>query len=84
MDPIGGEKMICFKDQTFCLNQDCEHVECFRYISDKIIDDAIAWWGSDSFPMSLGEFKDCEWWEGTAEDHMEKLSERASNGKKKK
>lgn len=34
--------MLCYKDMTFC-RSDCTNKSCFRFLSDKIEEDALAW-----------------------------------------
>lgn len=48
--------MIGFRDMTFCADE-CGNKECFRRITDKVLEDGKRWWGSEDFPMYQANFK---------------------------
>ena len=49
-----------YKDQTWC-HSDCTNTECFRNFTDKDREQAIKWWGNDTFPIAFQDFsKGCE------------------------
>lgn len=52
--------MICYKDTTFCCS-DCTNTKCPRHYSEKVVEQAVKWWGDENAPIALTDFsKDCE------------------------
>ena len=49
--------MICFLDKTFCASPNCKD-KCGRKLTDKLIKQAIDWWGKEDFPVAMREFCD--------------------------
>ena len=47
--------MISYKDMTFC-NARCANEDCDRRLTQKIIDQAAKWWGSDDAPIAVANF----------------------------
>lgn len=47
--------MMCFKDMTFCDNKECV-AKCDRRLTDKILEAAKRWWGSDKAPVCVADF----------------------------
>lgn len=43
--------MMCFKDMTFC-NSDCINTKCMRNFSPKLREEAVKWWGDETFPIA--------------------------------
>ena len=48
-----GHKMICFKDRTFCISENCTCEEGRKY-TEKVRLEAQKWWGSDDAPIAMG------------------------------
>lgn len=51
--------MICFMDRTFCSSLACRN-ECGRQLTPDLIARGKKWWGSDDFPVCVGEYCDAE------------------------
>lgn len=51
--------MIGYRDMTWCsrAGQDCTNEMCGRYLTDKVRDEAITWWGDAHFPIWYGDMK---------------------------
>ena len=47
--------MICYRDMTFCpFYEDCkQRVQCARPLTPEVIADAVNWWGTADFPVSV-------------------------------
>ena len=59
-----------FRDMTFCSSKTCANSDCPRLITNKVIEDAIDWWGDPDFPMAMADFQlTCEYYiEGDPDD----------------
>ena len=46
--------MLCYRDITFCESyKDCRHGEgCDHALTEKVIEAAHKWWGSESAPIA--------------------------------
>ena len=44
--------MICFKDRAFCIDPKCNN-ECGRKLTEELHQEAIRWWGSEDYPISV-------------------------------
>ena len=46
---------MCYKDMTFCMfHEDClSGGDCPRALTDKVQEEAVAWWGNDDAPVSV-------------------------------
>lgn len=49
--------MICYKDKTFC-GSNVEKHTCGREFTKEYHEDAVRWWGSEDYPLALGDFCD--------------------------
>lgn len=49
--------MICYRDRAWCCSEVEAHT-CGREFTEKDRQDAIAWWGSEDFPLAVTKF--CE------------------------
>lgn len=47
--------MIGYKDQTYCISP-CA-ARCSRRLTEKVKQEAIAWWGSEDAPIAVSDFK---------------------------
>lgn len=47
-----GNLLVCYKDMTFC-KSDCSNTHCHRNFSLEQRDNAIKWWGDDTFPIAF-------------------------------
>lgn len=45
--------MICYKDRTFCISENCTCEEGRKY-TEKVRLEAQKWWGSDDAPIAMG------------------------------
>lgn len=46
--------MLCYKDKTFCENEDCRHFgPCPRSLTDDVLCEAVDWWGGDDAPVAV-------------------------------
>ena len=63
-DKIQGIKMICYKDQAFCIefaDGKCANHDCFRAFTNKRRRDAEEWWdGNGEPPVAFSRFHDCK------------------------
>ncbi len=47
--------MIHFLDRAFCSSPNCTG-KCGRQLTPELIEQGKKWWGSDDFPVALGEY----------------------------
>ena len=47
--------MISFLDRAFCSSKVEVHT-CGRELTDELKKQALAWWGSEDYPVAYGEF----------------------------
>ena len=46
--------MICYRDRTFCTESTCsKHLDCDKFLTQEIIENAMLWWGNDQPPICL-------------------------------
>lgn len=51
--------MLCYRDMSFCADSDqCATVDCYRKLTDKVKQDAEAWWGKPGAPIAVMAFQD--------------------------
>lgn len=56
--------MISYKDMTFCLS-DCINPVCERKLTDAVIKQAEAWWGTGNAPIAVTDYSDiCQDYKG--------------------
>jgi len=59
-NPQVKEILMGYKDKTWCMS-DCTNTDCFRNFTDKDREQAIKWWGNDTFPIAMRDYsKECE------------------------
>jgi len=46
--------MLCYKDRTFC-SVKCAELRCTRNLTEDVIRDAEAWWGSEEAPITTSD-----------------------------
>lgn len=56
--------MMCYKDKSYCvwaMRGICKNTSCERAFTQQDHAEAIAWWGSDQYPVMLADLqtKDC-------------------------
>lgn len=49
--------MICYKDRTFCINENCTCGPDRKY-TEKVQLEAEKWWGSDNAPVMVADLCD--------------------------
>jgi len=47
--------MICYKDRTFCKDEECKHfgVNCDKSLTEETKQDAYKWWGNEKAPIAI-------------------------------
>ena len=46
--------MICFRDKTFCINENCT-CDSDRKLTEEVLDAAAFWWGSKDAPIAVAD-----------------------------
>ena len=61
----GGNKMLCYKDKTFCSNwEKCKNSDtCHRAFTKEVEKECNEWWkrfnSTDGAPVAMSDFKEC-------------------------